>query len=503
MSQWVASRYTILIELKDGRSLAYNALSGGLAIFSAAERAIYQRMISGTDTEECDATILAALEYGGFVVKPSVDELQILRQQYVAHRYNPNTMTLTIAPTMACNFACDYCFQGQNKPHMSMSAEVQDALLDLIERAVPRIRALGVCWYGGEPLTRHKLIESLSDRMISFCATHGIRYEAMIVTNGYLLSLETAKSLFERKVQTVQVTLDGTPEYHDSRRYLLSGQGTFERIIENLKAIVDDVPIGLSIRVNIDSRNHQDIRTLIDYMAAQGLAGKKNLKMYFAPIEAITEGCHNISLVTLSKSNYGKLEAELYRRGYEVGLTQLPYPPRFHGTCSAVRPGGLVVLPSGDLHKCWDTVSSEERRIGTLFDIERLAASEEMFRWLNWTPFSNEACCSCKLLPNCAGACAYKFVYAEKTRGEAAGLPCPSWKYNIKERLVQRAVAMGALTEKDYDLAEVTTDPNEVCAGNPITWSMSSAVGAEASTALSDKHPMRLPIFQSHRDSER
>lgn len=498
MGRRFASQYTIIVALKDGRYLAYNSLAGGLAVLTATEVAAYEQLVSGADSDSIDPSIGASLEYGGFIVDESVDELAVLRERYQAHRFNPRTMTLTIAPTMACNFACDYCFQGQDKPHVSMGIEVQDAILALIERAKTRVRALGVCWYGGEPLTRRGIIETLSDRIMAACTAHGMHYEAMMATNGYLLTLDAARSLAERKVQTVQVTLDGTPEYHDSRRYLLSGKGSFERIIENLKAIVDEVNIGISVRVNIDDRNHRDIQMLIDHMAKEGLANKKNLKMYFAPIEAITEGCHSISDVTLSKSNYGKLEAELYRHGYDAGLTQLPYPPRFHGTCAAVRPGGLVILPTGDLHKCWDTVSSADKRIGTLFDVDALSASKEMFRWLKWTPFENETCCTCKLLPNCAGACAYKFVYEDQTRGEAATLPCPSWKYNIKERLVHRAVAMKALSESDYDLAEIDTDPHEICAKEPI-------VGSTSATALGTGREgggraLRLPVLQPRSD---
>ena len=85
-------------------------------------------------------------------------------------------------------------------------------------------------------------------------------------------------------------------------------------------------------------------------------------------------------------------------------------------------------------------------------------------QWLQWTPFDNETCKNCKLLPNCAGACAYKFVHAELTRGEAAVLPCPSWKYNIKERLLNRAIAMGAITAEDVDPEAAHTDPSELCA---------------------------------------
>ena len=120
-------------------------------------------------------------------------------------------------------------------------------------------------------------------------------------------------------------------------------------------------------------------------------------------------------------------------------------------------------MPNGDLHKCWDTVSSPERRVGTVFKPEELAHDPLMERWLRWNPLEDPRCRTCKILPGCAGACAYKFVHAETTRGEAAALPCLSWRYNIKERLVFRARAMGKIGEADVDVSELVTDPHEIC----------------------------------------
>lgn len=501
MIQRQSSRYTILIHLRDGRALAYNGMSGAFALWTAEELADYERIRDGARTETVAPERVAALEGGGYIHRDDIDELAVLQSQYEGHRFRGDVMTLTIAPTLACNFGCDYCFQGQDKPVETMSAEVQDAVVSMVERAARNMKVVGVAWYGGEPLLRRNVIESLSDRIIEITGRHGIHYEASIVTNGYLLNAEAARSLRDRRVRQAQVTLDGAEAHHDARRYLLSRKSTFARIVENLRAVVDAAPeLQLAVRVNIDDRNRDDIRGLIDDMAAVGLGGRDNLKMYFAPVEAITEGCHEIEASCMSKSAYGQLEAELYRHGYERGLTQLPYPPRFHGTCAAVRPGGFVVLPNGDLHKCWDTVSWPDRRVGTIFDLDALRENETLERWMGWTPFVNETCRNCKLLPNCAGACAYKFVYAGMTRGEAAVLPCPSWKYNIKERLLNRALAMNAITRDDFDPEAVRTEPSELCAdtalaGEALPPEMQAYYDAQKAAAKR----RRLPLLQAER----
>lgn len=457
------SRYNVFVPLREGRMLAYNGFSGALAVWEKLEQETYDFLSSGMAANLADPAV-QNLVYGGYVVPNHVDELELLQQEYNTHRFNPGIMTLTIAPTLDCNFGCDYCFQGQDKPAEVMSIEVQDAIISLVERAAPGLKQLGIAWYGGEPLLRPKIIEALSDRLIEVCKRYGIGYSAMMVSNGYRLSVEVAQSLYQRGLKTLQVTLDGTPEYHDQRRVLLSGKETFETIVENLKAVVDAVPVMLSIRVNIDHRNREQIKQLLDILAEQGLGQRKNFKVYFAPVEAMTQGCHLVEDVTMGKSDYGQLEAELYRYGFEKGLTQLPYPPRFHGTCAAVKPKGLVIIPSGNIHKCWDTVNNPLYAVGNIFNIDALKENRLMQEWLQWTPFNNDTCRNCKILPNCAGACAYKFIHSEDTRGEAAVLPCPSWKYNIKERLLLRAVKMGAITLDDYDPALVKTEASELCA---------------------------------------
>lgn len=463
MIRFQQSRYTITVPLTEGRELAYNSLSGGLAIMDRDDVDLYYRCDDTLVLDEQESTV-QGLAQGGYLVRHDVDELSIVEHQYNAHRYDPNTMILTIAPTLACNFGCDYCFQGQDKPSENMSEEVQDAIIDLVKRVAPKINRLHVAWYGGEPLIRPKIVEALSDRLIAVCDMNQIVYDAMIVTNGFRLTAEIARALYARRVKQVQITLDGMPEYHDQRRALLSGKPTFETITDNVASFIEEVPLTVSVRVNIDERNGPEIHGLMDHLADIGLAGHKNLAVYFAPVEAITDGCHSIADVTLGKSAYAKLETELYQRAFELGLTSLPYPPRFKGTCLAVRPKGFVIVPNGDVHKCWDTVQDHSKKVGTIFNVDALNHDERVLNWLKWTPFDNESCRNCKILPNCTGACAYKFVHAHDTRGEAAVLPCPSWKYNIKEKLVMQAVSSGLIGEADYIADQIVTDPTELCA---------------------------------------
>lgn len=449
------SRYNVVVRLRAGGALVHNTLTSASAVLDANELCHLQDV-------PMDATS-ARLADAGFLVPKGSDERAVAKREYVRQRFDPRKVIMTVAPTLACNFGCDYCFQGADKPTTKMSREVQDALVHFVRLHESRMQRIHVAWYGGEPLLALDVIKRLSDRIIERCKQKRIGYDAMIVTNGFKLNAETARTLTERAVHTAQVTLDGPSDYHDTRRATLKGRGTFERIIDNLEDTVTGSRLRISVRINIDSRNAPSIEDLLEKLARRGFSRKRGLDVYFAPVEAITEGCHSVSEACMTKKEYAALETRLYHRAYALGLSSLPYPRQFRSLCTAVRPGGYVITPTGDVHKCWDTVSMPQFRVGTIFEPSELARDRSLKEWLAWDPFEAPACSECKLLPSCSGSCAHKFVNRAQTRGEAGVLPCPPWKYQLRERIVALAVDSGAIRMEDVEPADLVTDPVEIC----------------------------------------
>jgi uncharacterized protein len=483
------SRYNVTIPLRNGRALVYNGVSGAFALWEREDLEAYEG-IDGTPADMRNPSINNLFK-GGYMVAADTDELGEIEQRYKAIRFGEASLGLTIAPTLACNFGCDYCFQGQDKPGGNMSEEVQEALLAYVGRKLPTLRNLSVTWYGGEPLIARNLIYGLSDRFIAMCAQAKIGYSAFIVTNGFSLTREVAEALYARRVTQIQVTLDGPEHYHDGRRYLLSGRPTYRRIVDNLCEVVPNVPLQLSIRVNIDDRNQGEIRALIDDLAARGLSGHNNFRLYFAPVEAITAGCHSCDETSMTKTTYGRLEAELTQYAFERQLTGLPRPPKFLGTCGAVRSNSLVVTPTGDLHKCWDTVMEPGMKVGTIFAVDQVVDNALFQRWMEWTPFANAVCRGCKILPNCVGFCAYKFIHSDQTLGEAGSLPCPSWKFNVHERLFLRAEKLGMVSRDEWDDERSPTSPDDV----GLNHTYESVQQGGAARGARGKAAMPLPIL--------
>ncbi len=446
----VPSKYNIIVRLNRGKALAYNGMYGSFAVWSEEDLAAYDRFVA-TDNLALNTPGLKEFLELGYMTSSDNDEIGTLRKSYEDRRYRQSKMMFTIAPTLGCNFGCSYCFQGLDKPITRMTKDVQDAYIKFLEHDLPHVRQLSIVWYGGEPLMGKQIIYDLSDRMIALCKRLGVTYNpAFIVTNGYSLNGKTAQELTKRNVATAQITIDGPAYMHDKRRHLTTGKPTFDRIIKNMHEVLRTTKMRIGVRVNVAEVNKRESFELIDDLADRGFGLYKNFSMYFAPIEAITSECSGCKDESLGKIAWGETELELRRYAIERGLAAVQKPPTFMGICQAVLPRGLLLNPDGDLHKCWDTVMHKEQSVGTIFEPEKVVFNANYQKWLQWTPFDNPVCASCKILPNCAGFCAFKTVHADRTHGEAGALPCPSWKFNIAEHLFMRAEKLGLVRQADW-----------------------------------------------------
>lgn len=210
--------------------LLYNAFSGALALIESEKwETVKYWQLHGIDNSDPD--LISDLQRGSFIHADSVDELQELKLRLFSGRFSSNGFGITIAPTSNCNFRCPYCYEKDVLTDCSMTQDVQDAVIQFIKQKIGTSKSLGVTWYGGEPTLALDVIEYISANLIEYCIDNGLDYSAGIITNGYLLTRETVSLLNKFKVQFYQITLDGNPSVHDSRRYLADGSPTFNTIL--------------------------------------------------------------------------------------------------------------------------------------------------------------------------------------------------------------------------------------------------------------------------------
>ena len=220
------SKYNFIIEGKDGNTLFYNTRMGSLAVVEPHKKQQYDLFIR--DEAELDNDFLSQLKYCGFLVEDGFDEKLDIKMRLLSSRYDTSVLSLTITPTMACNFRCVYCFENGHYGHGKMSISVQDKIIELVEKEVCHIEKLVITWYGGEPLLAMDVIELLTPRLKKICDNHNVDYSASMVTNGYLLNTDMCEKLDRCHIEDVQITLDGDCNTHNKRRPLADGSGSYE-----------------------------------------------------------------------------------------------------------------------------------------------------------------------------------------------------------------------------------------------------------------------------------
>lgn len=139
------SRYNI--EKKEDKScLIYNTVTSAILELDTDYEKTYYEMKEGKKCSKPD--LESALLEGGMLVEDDKDEFAELLIRNKIERFADSNLTLTIAPTMACNFCCPYCYE-KGREYITMSEAVQDQLTSQLKEKYQHIHELTVSWYGG------------------------------------------------------------------------------------------------------------------------------------------------------------------------------------------------------------------------------------------------------------------------------------------------------------------------------------------------------------------
>ena len=107
------------------------------------------------------------------------------------------------------------------------------------------------------------------------------RCSISIITNGLLLTEEVVDRLMPFGLKGVKITLDGDRDTHNRMRPLRGGQGTFDRIIENIRRVAGRC--GIAIGGNFDESSVDSYPALLEFLREQEFADKL-VKVNFKPI---------------------------------------------------------------------------------------------------------------------------------------------------------------------------------------------------------------------------
>ncbi len=426
-----ASSFNHFFPWRDGTYLAYNAQSGAMAMMTMENYACYCKLTQGTtgaDSESLTAAeqeLLGQLEYGRFASTAGRSELASLKFLHRKARFDSTALGLVIAPTMACNMACRYCFEGNKRGRMSPT--VVESILTFIEDRAPGLKDLQVTWYGGEPLLALDIIADLTQSILDLTEQYRFQSAFSMISNGSLLDRETVDRLESLRVNPVQVTIDGPARLHDEKRPLQNGRPSFETILTNLVYACTRIPV--SIRVNVDRDFSTDLLAeLLQELKAVGLEDK--VSIFFGLLEPATTVCANISENCYQMAEFSALELDYYQLVSDAGFALQRLPSPISTACYAQLASSFLVDPDGDLYRCFNFAGDKSKSIGNIqnpIDYQH----PEFTRLFDFDPFEDDECRQCGILPICMGGCPAKRCDRNLPREQV----CDTWKYNLRPML--------------------------------------------------------------------
>ena len=393
------SKYNYLFRSEKYGWLLYNALSNCFLALPDKAGELLSSLKAGDECGGLELGLQLQLAAMHALVAPGEDRKMrdVVRMKRRMNNLSEGIFLLTVAPTRSCNFACPYCFEN-NRAGVHMSAETEDKLVEFVRRHQPGA-VLAVTWFGGEPLLRFEQIRRLSDR---FMGLNFRSYRAALITNGYLLDAEKCASLEGLGIREVQITLDGMPDTHNARRKLVSGGGTFDRILSNIDLLFASEWRGaLLLRVNVDKSNTEDYHLLYEFIRKRYPDYVDRIKFYPGIVHAMGRENPDTSCL-FNVDEAVDFELEQY---YKHGLRGNFYPGRMLFNCTAARRNGYVVGPEGELYKCWNDIGIKEREIGHVA-LDKPWNNMLLAEWMEGCCAMNDPeCLECTLMPVCDGGC--------------------------------------------------------------------------------------------------
>ena len=203
-----------------------------------------RRVVDALDAEEREALSTLSRATASSSRDREADRQRARSSSSTTSRDDTDELRVTVLTTLQCNFACDYCFQGDhgdyNKFADKMSLETAARVAEWIEARLDASRPRS---FVADVLRRRAAAEPAGrcTTSPSGCGTaaqaRGMQMTINIITNGLLLTPEVVDRLLPFGLNGVKITLDGDRDTHNRMRPLRGGQGTFDRIIENIRQV--------------------------------------------------------------------------------------------------------------------------------------------------------------------------------------------------------------------------------------------------------------------------
>ena len=362
--------------------------------------------------KDIDREFLEDLKEKGYLVDEK-EETKLYRSKYLdfIDTRDKDEVQLFFVPNYLCNFACTYCYQDEYaQAKQELTTEIIDAFFRYINHEFAgRKKYLTV--FGGEPLLKFTKQKELIAYLLNQANKSNL--EVCLVTNGYSLP-EYIDILKTARIREIQVTLDGTGNVHNARRFLKGGGATFEKIVEGIDACLDrQLPVNL--RMVIDKENIDGLPEMAKFAIDKGWTRNELFKTQLGRnyelhhCQATSEKL--FSRISLYETIYEQVKQhphilEFYKPAYSVSkflFENGSLPDPLFDACPACKTEWAFDY-TGHIFSCTATVGKADESLGTFYP--EVSKNDEMIVvWENRDVTAISECFTCSMQLACGGGC--------------------------------------------------------------------------------------------------
>ncbi|MBS6114277.1 Cys-every-fifth radical SAM/SPASM peptide maturase CefB [Thomasclavelia spiroformis] len=397
------SKFNLIVDNGDGKYILFNTFTGhSFFIDENLKLKIEKDEISNLEQKIYDDFLKYKV-----IIDDNIDENRYFTYYHNKQKFSDKVISSTILLTWACNLKCVYCYEGAGEIRSTMlSKEMAQNYIEFMKNEClsRNSNIMSVNLFGGEPLINFELADYICTELKRFCDENNKQFITSIVTNGTLLTDNILEKLRSFNCSTIQITLDGTKEIHDSRRMYKDGRGSFDKTISSIKLINSkENYIKPVIRINVDKTNIKEAYKLLEYLQNEGLS---SCRLDFGIVRGSTDACSSYSDNCFVEEELGDLLEELWNAAEKCGFKKNVRPFRRWMYCGLYSDSSFTVAPNGDVYKCWEQVGEEIHKIGELSDKGTLKNIQyAYFDWMTRNPVDTVECRNCVYLPACGGGC--------------------------------------------------------------------------------------------------
>ena len=192
--------------------------------------------------DECNV-VLSKYQRLGLFVPSEIKEIEYPELSRIEYYLDRHINQIILQVTQNCNLRCKYCSYSNSNNTTQRNHSLKHMDFDTAKKGIDYFvkhssdsEDVAIGLYGGEPLIEFDLVKKIIE--YSNQQFRGKNITFSLTTNGTLLTPDKFKYLIDNNVSIV-LSIDGPKQIHDKNRIMVSGKGSFDLIMRNLKSIYD------------------------------------------------------------------------------------------------------------------------------------------------------------------------------------------------------------------------------------------------------------------------